>query len=214
MQLKASHRKVTRVYEEEPDTIVKKEISKNMEVSIPIFMIGYKDKIPNGNMVKKDLAIEILSEMILGKGSKLFKRLYDEKLMTSELGFNYEYGRTYAHFLIQGISNNPEKVIEEIKNEIEFFKAREITEEDFERTKKKLYGEYVKNYNDPDIIASMVMEDYFNGMNSFSYFEEFDCIQKEDVMDVLKNIFQEDKKVISIIKANHKNLEEMKEELK
>ena len=217
MILKSSHKKVTRIYEEEPDSIVKKEISKNMEVSIPIFMIGYKDRIPSGNMVKKDLAVEILSEMILGKSSKLFKRLYDEKLITSELGFNYEYGRTYAHFLIQGISNEPEKVIAEIQNEIEFFKARGITEEDFERTKKKLYGEHVKDYNDPDIIASMVLEDYFNGINSFSYFEEFDCIKKEDVMDILNIIFQEDKKVISIIKTNEKSntkIEEKKEESK
>ena len=215
MILKSSHRKITRVYEEEPDTIVKKEMSKNMEVSIPIFMIGYKDRIPNGNMVKKYLALEILSEIVFGKSSKLFKRLYDEKWITSELRFNYEFGRTYAHFLIQGKSNSPEKVIDEIKNEIEFFKARGIPEEDFERTKKKLYGEYVKDYNDPDIIASMVLENYFNGINTFSYFEEFDCIKKEDVMEVLKIVFQEDKKVVSMIKSNEKNnmnLEEKKEE--
>ena len=207
MILKPSSQKITRVYEEEPDTIVRKEISKNMEVSIPIFMIGYKDKIPSENMIRKDLALEILSEMVMGKSSKLFKRLYDEKLITSELGFDYEYGRTYAHFLIQGFSNEPEKVIEEIKNEIEFFKARGIADEDFERTKKKLYGEYVKDYNNPDIIASNVLADYFNDINSFSYFEEFDCIRKEDIMDVLNNVFREDKKVVSIIKSNEKEEE-------
>ena len=207
MILKPSSQKITRVYEEEPDTIVRKEISKNMEVSIPIFMIGYKDKIPSENMIRKDLALEILSEMVMGKSSKLFKRLYDEKLITSELGFDYEYSRTYAHFLIQGFSNEPEKVIEEIKNEIEFFKARGIADEDFERTKKKLYGEYVKDYNNPDIIASNVLADYFNDINSFSYFEEFDCIRKEDIMDVLNNVFREDKKVVSIIKSNEKEEE-------
>lgn len=204
MILKPSNAKITRVYEEEPDTIVKKEISKNMEVSIPIFMIGYKDKIPNENIIKKDLALEILGEMIMGKSSKLFKRLYDEKLITSELGFDYEYGRTFAHFLIQGFSNEPEKVIEEIKSEIDFFKARGIADEDLERTKKKLYGEYVKDYNNPDAIASSVLADYFNGINSFSYFEEFDCIRKEDVMDVLNMVFREDKKVVSIIKSDEK----------
>ncbi|MBR1540742.1 MAG: insulinase family protein [Clostridia bacterium] len=208
MIMKPSHTKITRVYEEEPDSIVRKEVSKNMEISIPIFMIGYKDKIPSGNMVRKDLALEILSEIIMGKSSKLYKRLYDEKLITSSLGFDYEYGRTFSHFLIQGLSNEPEKVISEIKNEIEFFKARGITDEDFERTKKKIYGEYVKDYNDPDTIASGVLADYFNGINSFAFLEEFDCIKKEDLIDVLNTVFMEDKKVVSIIRGNKSEEEE------
>ena len=205
MILKPLSKKITRVYDEEPTTIVNSFISKNMEVSIPIFMIGYKDKIPNGDMIKKDLALEILGEIIMGKSSKLYKRLYDEKLITSNLSFDYEYGRTFAHYLIQGASNNPEKVIEEIKNEFEFFKARGISDEDFERTKKKLYGEYVKEYNDPDIIAAGILADYFNGINSFSFFEEFDCIRKEDVVEVLNSIFDEQKKVVSVINQNEKD---------
>ena len=208
MTLKSYHHKITRVYEEEPDTVVDKETSRNMEISIPIFMIGYKDKIPNGNMTRKDLALALLGEIMMGKSSKLFKRLYDEKLITSGLGFNYEYGRTFAHFLIQGVSNDPERVIEEIKNEIEFFKARGISDEDFERTKKKLYGEYVKDFNDPETIASGVLADYFNDINTFTYFEEFDCIRKEDLLDALNHVFDEEKKVVSIIRGNRKENEE------
>ena len=216
MTMKPSNTKTTRVYDEEPDTIVDKVITKEMEVSIPIFMIGYKDKIPSGNMVRKDLALEMLSEIIMGKSSKLFKRLYDEKLITTDLGFDYEYGRTFAHFLIQGVSNNPEKVIEEITNEISFFKARGITDEDFEREKKKLYGDYVKDFNNPDSIAAGVLADYFNDINTFSFFEEFDCLKKEDLIDVLNNVFNEKKKVISIIKGNNEeksnnNIEEENE---
>ena len=204
MILKPSNTKITRVYDEEPDTIVDKKISRTMEISNPIYMIGYKDKIPSGNMVKKDLALEMVGEIIMGKSSKLFKRLYDEKLITSGIGFDYEYGRTYAHFLIQGVSENPEKVIEEIKNEIEFFKARGISDEEFERVKKKTYGEFVKDFNDPESIASGVLADYFNDINSFSYFEEFDCIRKEDLIDVLNNILIEEKKVVSIINSSEK----------
>ncbi len=206
--LKPANSKITRVYDEEPDTIVRKQTSRNMEISIPAFMIGYKDKIPDENLVRKELALEILGEIIMGKSSKLFKRLYDEKLITTGLSFNYEYGRTFAHYIIQGISIEPEKVVEEIKNEIEFFKARGISDEDFERTKKKIYGEYVKDFNEPETIASGVLADYFNNINTFSFFEEFDCIRKEDLIDVLKKLFNEEKKAISIIKGNSKEEED------
>ena len=200
--LKPSKNKVTRVYDEEPDEIVGKQKSRNMEISIPIFMIGYKNKIPNKDIVKKTLALDILGEIIMGKSSKLFKRLYDEQLITSGLSFSYEYGRTFSHFLIQGISENPERVIEEIKNEIEFFKARGIKDEDFERTKKKIYGEYVKDFNDPETIAAGVLADYFNDINTFSFFEEFDCLKKEDIVYFLNEVFDENKKAISIIRKN------------
>ena len=67
----------------------------------------------------------------------------------------------------------------------------------------------VKDFNDPDIIASNVLADYFKDINTFSFFEEFDCIRKEDLMDVLKNVFNEDKKAISIIRGNNKKEEEI-----
>ena len=202
--LKPSNTKITRVYEEEPDTIANKKITRNMEVSIPAFMIGYKDKINSENIARKDLAIEILGEIIMGRSSKLFKRLYESGLITSDLTFTYEYGRTFAHYLIQGTSTKPEKVIEEIKNEIEFFKARGITDEDFERTKKKVYGEYVRGFNDPAVIASGVLADYFNDINTFLFFEEFECVKKEDLMSALNEVFNEEKKAVSIINCNNK----------
>ena len=150
--------------------------------------------------------MQILSEIILGKSSKLFKRLYDEKLITSGLGFSYEYGRNYAHCIIQGMSEEPERVIEEIKNEIEFFKARGINDEDFERIKKKIYGEAVIDFDEPSVIVSQALERYFNGIDLFAFFEEYESVRKEDLINVLNEVFNEEKKAVSIIEvANEEN---------
>ena len=208
--LKPSNTKITRVYEEEPNTIVEKKRTRKMAVSIPAFMIGYKDKIPEKDIMKKDIALQILSEIILGKSSKLYKRLYDEKLISTGLGFSYEYGRSFAHCIIQGMTEEPERVIEEIKNEIEFFKARGINDEDFERIKKKIYGEAVIDFDEPSIIVSQSLERYFNGIEPFAFFEEYESIRKEDLLNVLKEVFDEDKKAVSIIEVckNEENEEE------
>ena len=162
-----------------------------MEISIPIFMIAYKDKITNENMIKKYLALQILSEIIMGSSSKLYKRLYEQGLISSELEFDYEFARDYAHCIIQGTSNDPEKVIEELKNEINFYKNQGISDADFERQKKKLYGEFVKDYNDVSTIGHMVISDCFKNLNSFMYFEEFDCLTKKDLEEVLNTVFDE-----------------------
>ena len=201
MILKPLNTSIERVYEEEPDCILEKKKEIKMEISMPIFMVAYKDKMSEKDCVKKDLALEILSNLLIGKSSKLYKRLYEEGLILGDLGFDYEYARNYAHFFIQGQSINPEKVIEEIKNEIDFFLNRGILEEDFERIKKTVYGEYVKDYNDVSTIGNAVISNYFKGINVFEFFEEFETLSKEYVEEVLKNVFREDKKVISIVKG-------------
>ena len=58
---------IKRIYPNEPEEIVEKQIEVEMEVSIPSFMIGYKVKQePEENMVKKHIAIEILLNVIAG----------------------------------------------------------------------------------------------------------------------------------------------------
>ena len=47
----------------------------------------------------------------------------------------------------------------------------------------------------------MAMSNYFKGINMFLYFEEFETLSKEYLEEILKNIFTEDKKVISIVKG-------------
>ena len=201
MILKPLNISIERVYEEEPEDIFEKKKEVKMEISMPIFMVAYKDKMCEEEIVKKDLALEILSNLIIGKSSKLYKRLYEAGLILGDLGFDYEYARNYAHFFIQGQSPDPEKVIEEIKNEIEFFINRGIIEEDFERIKKTIYGEYVKDYNDVSTIGNSIISNYFKDINIFDFFEEFETLNKEYVQEVLKNVFREDKKVVSIVKG-------------
>lgn len=77
-----------------------------MEVSMPIFVIGIKDDTSNAKeeIVKKHLAIEILLNMIIGKSSRTYKKLYEEQLLISEPFVEYEFGDNFAHIAITGQS--------------------------------------------------------------------------------------------------------------
>ena len=191
---------IKRIYPEEPKEIFKKQEEAEMEISLPCFMIGYKDKIQKERFVKKDLAIDIIFYLILGKSSNLYQKLYNAGLLYSELTYDYEFSQNYAHLLIQGQSNNPEEVIENIKEEFEKFKVTGFKEEDFLRAKKKLYGEYIKEYNDIAVVANNLLSDYIKGINPFMYFEEFNILTKEEVEEILKEVLVEENRVTSIIK--------------
>lgn len=198
--LTRNNTEIKRIYEEEPEEISQKTVEEKMEISLPCFMLGYKDKVEKEKFAKKDLAMDIIFYLILGRSSKLYQNLYNEGLIYSELGYDYEFSKTYSHFLIQGQSTQPEKVIERIKEEIEKFKQTGFEEEEFLRIKKKLYGEYVKEYNDISVIANNLLGDYMKDLTPFIYFEEFDTLTKSEVEEILKEVLVEAKSVTSIIK--------------
>lgn len=193
---------IKRIYPQEQEEIVEKEKIVQMEVNNPIYAIGFKDKLPNKeNILKKHIAIEIILYMLLGKSSKLYKELYENGDIMSQPDLDYECSKQYAHILISGQANNPQNVVKGLTNKIEEFKKSGLNEEDFERVKKKIYGDYVSEYNNVGSIARMFLSDYFKGINSFDYLEEYDSVTKEFAQQILKEVFCEDKMVVSIVKG-------------
>lgn len=200
MTLEAVEEETRRVYNEEQPEIVEKYIEKEMDISMPCILIGYKDNDIKSNKIKKDISIEILGDLLFGKSSETFEELYESGKILSEPSINYEFSKTYAHTLIQVQTNYVDEVIKVIDEKIEKMKQTGINEEDFNRAKKKIYGEFIKDYNEVSTISSIIVADYFKNINSFDYFEEFKVVSKEYVEKVLKEIFVEDRKVISVIK--------------
>lgn len=193
---------IKRITEEEQAEVVQKEIEANMDISIPMFVIGIKeDNIEKPEeMVRKHIAIEILLNTIIGKSSKLYKQLYEEGLLQEEPALEYEFSKIYSYALITGASNNPKEILKRILEEINNIKQNGINEEDFNRNKKMIYGLYIKEYNNIDDISKMFVADYFKGINSFDYIENYVQVTKEYTEKILNQVFNEERTVLSIVK--------------
>lgn len=194
---------IKRIYPEEPEEINKEKIEAVMDVNNPLFVIAIKDKTLENEteQVKKHIAIEILLNIIVGKSSKLYKELYETGIVMAPLDLDYEFSKQYAHIAISGQSNEPERVMKELKKEIEKLKKEGLEKQQFERIKKKIYGDYITEYNDISGVARMLMADYFKGINSFEYIENHKQVTKEYAEKILREIFDENKMVISIVKG-------------
>lgn len=196
---------ITRIYPEEKLEINKKYVEKEMEVSLPLFMIGFKDNIKDkyNEVVKRHIAIEIILNMLIGKSSNLYNELYKEGYLLSQPDLEYEFGNEYSHVLIGGQSKNPQKVYEKIAEKIQEMKNNDINVQEFERIKKKIYGDYAVEYNNVADIGRMFTSDYIKGINSFEYMDKFEEIDAEYAKQVLKEIFTEDKMIMSVIKGKN-----------
>ena len=198
---KKANGEIKRIYPEEPESIVKEKIEQKMDVSEPLFTIGIKDKVATQKeKVKKHLAIEILLNMLIGKSSDLYQELYKSGVMFSMPGVDYEFSRDYAHILVTGQSKEPEKVYESFKNTIRELREKGIESEEFKRMKKMLYGSFIKEYDEPGDIARMFLADFFKGINSFEYLEEITTINEQYVEQILNEVFNENKMILSVIK--------------
>ncbi len=197
---------IKRIYPDEPEEIVQEKIEQKLEVSQPLYTIGIKDNVKNCNssaqkeLVKKHIAMEILLNLIIGRSSNLYKELYNNGIIFAQPSVEYEFTNIYAHALINGQSPNPEKVYEKFKQEVLKMKMEGINEDDFNRIKKMIYGGYVKEYNDVADIARMFLADYFKGINSFDYLEEMKGITVEYLEQILKDVFKEEKMILSVVK--------------
>lgn len=203
---KKSSGEIKRIYPEEPEEIVQEKIEQKLEVSQPLYTIGIKESKKNCNtenkneQVRKCIAVEILLTLLLGRSSKLYQELYKDGIVYSIPSLDYEFGNTYSHILITGQTTKPEELYERFKKEIKKFKEEGINKDDFNRIKKTIYGRYVKEYDDVQDIARMFLADYFKGINSFDYLEEIETINVEYLEQVLKDIFREEKMVLSVVK--------------
>ena len=191
---------IKRIYPKEEEIINKKEETQQMEVSNPLFIIGFKDKVKDQeNIVKRHISIEILLNMMLGKSSNLYKKLYEEGNLLSEPDLDYEFSKEYSHVLISGQSKNPKQVYEELKNTIKQYKENGLDNNHFERIKRKIYGDYVTEYNDITEVARMFLADYFKGINSFEYLEEYNLVTQDYAKQILEEVFKEENMILSIV---------------
>ena len=196
---------IKRIYPEKEMGINKTYKEDKMEVSLPIFAVGYKDdEGMNEEIVKKHIAIEILLNMIIGKSSDSYKELYEKGYLISEPDLDYEFAEEYAHVLISGQSKDPNIIKEKIEQTVEKYIKEGLSEEHFNRIKKKIYGDYVAEYNSVGDIARMFLSDSMKKINSFDYIEKYNEVTKEYAENVLKNVFKKENLVLSVINCKEK----------
>ena len=195
---------IERIFEDEPNTVVKDYIEQKLSVAFPLFQFGYKEEIGGEMKSEKDIAaVEVLLDIIASDSSPLFKKLLDEGLI-NETSFSYEYfeGAGYATVFFDGESKNPHRTVELIAAEIERYKLEGIPKEDFERSKKSLYGSNISMLNSTASIANVIVSLNFKDREFFTYIDAFSSLELSDVEDKLKEIFNSDRTVLSTIFPN------------
>lgn len=160
---------ITRSDFNEPDTIVENYCELKMAVSMPLFVMGIKDKpVSSAGLPFKKATVELFLEILSGKISPLYNRLLQEGLINNRFGTEYFYGNSYAAYLFDGESKDPAAVRDAIVAEIQKIAADGVDVSLFEDAKKKLYGHVIRGYNDPEEAVGEFIDCYIDGTKPYS----------------------------------------------
>lgn len=193
---------IKRIYPDEPKEIASKRKEVNLSVSMPMFMIGFKDNdcgYGGEKLLKKSIETQILIKMIFSKSSPLYEKLYNEELITPPFAADYTPQIDYGYTAIEGQSKNPLKVYDEIINYIDELHKNGLSEDDFIRAKKVVWGKYIRSYNNIEDFAHQFLQDSFMDIDYFRYYDVYKTITFEDVRKRFSEHFDKNYSAISIV---------------
>ena len=194
-------KQIERKFMEEPSTVVNKTAIKNLPVSMPIFAIGFKEDIKTPcRTLKESIISNILLDVIAGKTSSLYEKHLGEGLINTTFDTEYFEGYGYSAHIFTGESYEYEKVREYINEELNRVINDGVNEEDFDRIKKKHYGNFIMNFNDIDSISNSLIGAYFNGEGLFQQLEVLESITVDDVNNRLRTAINLENSSMSVIK--------------
>lgn len=193
---------IERIYENEPEGIFQKSIEKVMSVSMPAIMIGIKDKIVSiDEMEKRQMAVDIINEIIAGNSSNLYRNLYEQELILGDIDFEYDISKNFAHVLVSCQTINPQLVVNMWISEVNRFKKCGFLVEDIERIKRKMYGNFVNIFNDVSSIGRAFLTDTLKGFNTFEFIKRYEEVDKIYIEKVFYEVFNEESMVVSIVRG-------------
>ena len=190
---------ITRGEFKETNRVKSNFVSQKLEVSNPLFCLGYKEILDhNIATVKEKIVADILLEVLCGECSPLYRKLIDEGLINDEFSSEYFVGNGYSCFMIDGETSSPEKIRQEIEQEIERLINEGIDDELFQAIKRSQYGALVKRFDRNESIVMEMVECAISGGDIFDQINVIKEITQKDVTQRLKNLKKESS-VLSVI---------------
>ena len=178
-------------------------IEERMEVSAPIFQLGWKGEAQaNGeDRLRQELVGGLALEVLLGNSSPLYARLYREGLINQEFGYSYESSFGCAFLAADGESKAPEAVRMAVAEEAARIGREGVDPALWERVKKGVYGNRVRGLNSFENLCVGQAQAFFAGYDFLRFADIFNAITKEEAEELIANWVTGERTALSVVRA-------------
>ena len=186
---------------DEPTAAARSRTELKMEVSTPIFQLGWKmDPAPKGEeQFRQKLIAELACEALLGNSSPLYVRLYRDGLINSSFSYGFDGYPSCAYAMAGGESTDPDAVAAAIAEEAARIGREGVDAALFVRLKKGLYGAKVRSLNSFENICVGMAQAYFAGYDMLRFPEVFEGISQADVEACIRTCFTPERAALAVV---------------
>ncbi|MEK3886910.1 EF-P 5-aminopentanol modification-associated protein YfmH [Bacillus sp. FSL K6-3431] len=188
---------IVRHFEDEPVQVAEKKQVLEMNVQTSKCLVGVKANNVNqsgSDMLKNELTINILLDMLFGKSSDNYDELYNSGLIDDTFQFDYTQEQGFGFAIIGSDTKDPDLLTEQLQTMmLEAKNGQKLTEIAMERAKKKRIGGFMRSVNSPEYIANQFTRYAFNEMNFFEIVPVLEELTFSDVKEAANSFFTEER---------------------
>ncbi|MEG0370666.1 MAG: pitrilysin family protein [Clostridium sp.] len=194
--------KFNKIYPSEPINVKESIINDNMSVVDTSFLAGFKldfSGIRGRAIMKQEVIYNMLLEYLCGNMSSLYERLYRDSYIDSSFGYGVNINNKFGFNVLGGISNEPERVIDEFYKEVYGAISSGINKESFTSIKKMMLGNYTRIFDDGFSLLNNIITSKNKGGCFLEITDVIKGIEKDDLYMVLKDGFGRERTTISTV---------------
>jgi predicted Zn-dependent peptidase len=202
-QAKKQFDKVQKIQRKFPDEPVEASRDKQvlpMNVQSSKCLVGVKANRANINgaeMQKYELSLNIILDLLFGKSSENYERLYSSGLIDETFSYDYSQEQGFGFAMIGGDTKEPDELANQLQQILLSAQNGAVfTGEGLERAKKKKIGAFLRAVNSPEYIANQFTRYAFNEMNLFDVVPTIEKITLEDIQKTAADFFAKERMTV------------------
>ena len=172
-----------------------------MEISMPMFQIGFKCE-PTGSgeaAIRQEIIGDLAAEALFGESSELYLKLYEEGLIDSSFGGGFETIDGAALLLCSGDSDDADQVRNLMLQQAEKIAREGIPAEAFSRMKRSAMGRRIRGLDSFDSTCFRLCAYHLSGFDYFDFPTLYTQVEVSDIQEFLRRVVTEERGSIALI---------------
>ena len=186
---------------QEPAHCPVQTVEAKMEVAMPMFNLLFKCPAVAGGEAgfRRETVADLASELLFGESSELYLKLYEEGIIDSSFGGGIEVIDGCAMLMLSGDSDQPQAIREAVLAQARKLLEEGISDADFARMLRSALGSRIKALDSFDSTCFRLCAYHITGFDYLQFPRIHRQVEKQEVLDFLREVVREDNCALSII---------------
>ncbi len=172
-----------------------------MEVSMPLFSLGFRVPAPprGPERLRTALMGDLAAELLVGESTPLYVRLYEAGLIDAGFSAGYEGIKGACLLSVSGDSRDPQAVRDAILQEADRIRRDGLDPKRYARLKKAMIGRRLLELDSFESICCAMCESWFEGAEYYQFPDLYDTITLDEIARFLDESMREDRMALSVV---------------